>query len=745
MIRILSVAVFGALVAALFLAPAVSPGRLATKQVAGLLDEDAELLGPDGSVRTDDDGAPLTRPLWRVMVESDAVGTDVGEDGEPQPYFQIGGGRFLVNPEILSEADRESGDYARDQLVWHGEALKAVVRKLRANVAEEEIDLRIDAYKRPDPSGFNLEMGVKPGSIKAVANIAGEPVASVERPWAPVTQLSLLPPLIAIFLAILFRRPVLALFFGVWSGAFLVARQDGGAAVGDLGSSLGEVFSGYLVDQLADNARREIIAFVVLMLAMVGVLTRAGGIRGVMNRISTLAKDARRTQIATWFMGLAIFFDDYANSILVGSTMRPLADRFKVAREKLAYIVDSTAAPVAGVSLLSTWIAFEVSTFSAQLPDAGLAPSDGYAVFLNTLPFRFYCWFTLLFVGLIVFTGRDFGPMLAAERRARRGEILRPGATPLVGKAATDLEADESIDARASTALVPLGLFILTTLATIAYVGSLGCGLLVREEGAVLPALGEAPGGALVTMTEVLFQGSGEFPLMIGAAVGFVAAALLAVLRGLAVKKILLAAFNSIRATGVAIVILYLAWMVGAVCSDLGTANYLSALLYGGTPHVVLPVALFLLAGLIAFSTGSSWSTMTILLPLVVGLTYDIGYRSGVFETEEAARAAGLFLMTVSIGAVLEGAIFGDHCSPISDTTVMSSIACASDHVDHVRTQAPYAILTMSVAVVFGYLPVVFFGLSPWIALALGAAALVLFLRLKGERADAPDPAAGAA
>ncbi|MEO0663539.1 MAG: Na+/H+ antiporter NhaC family protein, partial [Planctomycetota bacterium] len=193
----------------------------------------------------------------------------------------------------------------------------------------------------------------------------------------------------------------------------------------------------------------------------------------------------------------------------------------------------------------------------------------------------------------------------------------------------------------------------------------------------------------------------------------------------------------------------YLAWMVGAVCSDLGTATYLSSVLGSSTPYVILPIVLFLLAGLIAFSTGSSWSTMTILLPLVIGLTYDTGYSSTDGVTEEAARAAGLFLMTVSIGAVLEGAIFGDHCSPISDTTVMSSIACASDHVDHVRTQAPYALTTMAVALLVGYLPVVFFGLSPWLALLAGAATLALLLAVKGERAEdgaegrPPLPAAG--
>jgi Na+/H+ antiporter NhaC len=224
-----------------------------------------------------------------------------------------------------------------------------------------------------------------------------------------------------------------------------------------------------LKGELLDHARTQIILFVVFMLAMVGVITRAGGIRGVMNRIASLARDARQTQIATWLMGLVIFFDDYANTILVGATMRPLADRFKVAREKLAYIVDSTAAPVAGVSILSTWIAFEVSTFSAQLPDAGLAPSEGYAIFIQTLPYRFYCWFTLIFVGLNVYMGRDFGPMLKAERRARAGQVLREGATPLVGKSATELEASEHVDSRASTALLPLALFIFTVLGKIIF------------------------------------------------------------------------------------------------------------------------------------------------------------------------------------------------------------------------------------------------------------------------------------
>ena len=777
MIRILAVAVFVALVAALFLAPGVKPSTLATKQIADLLEE--AIPASESSIDSAEEDEVA---LWKEIFASSAIGSEETEDGEQQRFLRMGGVRLVLAPDVIREGEVYDPSLS-------GEAGKAIVRRLRAIAANEEIDIRIDPFRKPDPAGANFLGVVKADSLvlsvqvdesgsgapifsdtpfsvgeapgdgsSADGSSAGDSAASGALPtftnmplavravdWNPITPRSLLPPLVAIFLAILLRRPVIALFAGVWVGAFLVLRTAGTQTLAATHESLVDVFDVYFASEFRDRARVEIVLFVIFMLAMVGILTKAGGIRGIMNKIARLAQDARRTQIATWFMGLAIFFDDYANTILVGSTMRPLADKFRIAREKLAYIVDSTAAPVAGVSLLSTWIAFEVSTFSAQLPDAGLAPSDGYAVFLQTLPYRFYCWFTLLFVGLVVFSGRDFGPMLTAERRARGGKVLRDGATPLVGKAATELEADDDIKPRASTALVPLFAFVATTLGMIVYSGAVSIGLLERVSGFPYVALGEAPGGFIETATGILYGGSGGFPLMAGAMAGFVVAAFMAILVGLRVDKILMAAFNSLRAMGVALVILYLAWMVGRVCDDLGTAEYLSATLSTATPYVVLPVALFLLSGLIAFSTGSSWSTMTILLPLVIGLTYDVGYNGSPDSTDAGARAFALFLMTVSIGAVLEGAIFGDHCSPISDTTVMSSIACASDHVDHVRTQAPYALLTMSVALGVGYFPVVFLEISPYVSIALGAAVLLAFLMIKGKRATAAEPAPSAA
>lgn len=199
------------------------------------------------------------------------------------------------------------------------------------------------------------------------------------------------------------------------------------------------------------------------------------------------------------------------------------------------------------------------------------------------------------------------------------------------------------------------------------------------------------------------------------------------------------AAWNTLRSMGIAIVILYLAWMIGAVCSEIGTAYYLTDTLGDLQFPLLLPVTLFLLSGAVSFSTGSSWGTMSILLPLVVGLSFQLGSQMPIGE----GLHFGHGLMILSIGAVLEGSIFGDHCSPISDTTVLSSVAVASDHVDHVRTQAPYALLVMVVAIVAGYFPcAAFSGWNPIYSLVLGSALLFVCVRMLGKRVPDAEPAA---
>ncbi|MFT4540360.1 MAG: Na+/H+ antiporter NhaC [Planctomycetota bacterium] len=736
--RLLSLLLFASIVIGLFWLPDPDTNKLAAVQVGGLLNEPA-MEAPDVDWRTNlaagdvvlnsegeaevlevGDGfvvlhVPGPDPrgveqrvqissleervsrasVWSLLMASDAISEAAGIK-----TLTLGGMRLISEVGTVNDP------------MMHGEARRSLMRSLRAIFASEGIECQVNGAKKPESGGAEVAAKRKDGALElSIVTASGNSIVS-SKSWSPPARSSLYPPLLAILLAILFRKPVLALFFGVLTGSFLMVNGAGESVGSSIVPGLQQVFTRYFWDELIDTDRQLIVTFVFFMLAMVGVMTRSGGIRGMMDAIAKMARSVRHTQIATYLMGLAIFFDDYANTILVGSTMRPLTDRWKIAREKLAYIVDSTAAPVAGLSIFSTWIAFEVSTFSAQLPDVGYAVEDGYRIFLETLPYRFYCIFTLFFVGMVVVSGRDFGPMLSAERRARKGQLIREGSTPLSGGNTTSLEPAAGVSASLSRALLPIATFVTVTLGWMAWKGgAFGSELSLFK---------------LRDLARILGDGDSFRALMLGALSGFIVACLLALSAGLR-SDIWKSALESLRSMGVAFLILYLAWMIGAVCGDLGTAPFLTVLVGDALNPLLLPVILFLLSGVIAFSTGSSWSTMTILLPIVVGLAFGLGDEIDI---------GGHALMILCIGAVLEGAIFGDHCSPISDTTVMSSIASASDHIDHVRTQAPYAILTMVVAMLVGYFPCTFLGWNPFISIGLGLVVMWVCLLKFGERID---------
>ncbi len=703
MTRVLSFALVLAALVGLFLLPDASPTALAALHGQALLDEavpDPDYSGPGADDESAGEAPEI--PLWELILRSPNY-------SEPEK-----GKALLILSHVRLHAeglDALSPDHVKLE--------DAVIRGLRQKVQEHRgRALEIEPPERPAQQGLSLVVAVQEGHpLDLMYRPTPKVVWSFQVPWQPATPLSLLPPLVAIALAILLRKPVVSLFAGVLAGALLLRWATEQTFVVKAFGGLSDVFTVFLMDEVLDrqgNGRLHVIGFVIAMLAMVGVITKNGGIRGLMNIVARYARTARSTQVATYLMGLAVFFDDYANTILVGSTMRPLTDRYRIAREKLAYIVDSTAAPVAGLSIFSTWIAFEVSTFSAQLPLAGLSPNDGYAIFIETLPYRFYCILTLGLVLLVTATGRDFGPMLAAEKRARStGQVVRKGGTPMVSDAATAMEPAAGITIRAWRALLPLGVFIAVTVWTILSTGG--------AFKANAPSL-----FAISGLSEILGGADSYVALWRGSSLGLATAIIASLAAGLRFE-ILDAAWKTLKSMGVALAILYLAWMIGAVCGALGTASYLTAMLDNVLFPLALPVILFLLSGVIAFSTGSSWSTMSILLPLVVGLSFSLGDQTEI---------GGQALMVLSIGAVLEGSIFGDHCSPISDTTVLSSVASASDHIDHVRTQGPYALLAMSVAIVAGYLPAAAFGLHPFWSLAGGFLVLAVVLRLLGERVE---------
>ncbi len=535
-------------------------------------------------------------------------------------------------------------------------------------------------------------------------------------------RVTLLPPLFAIALAFATRRTVVPLIGGVWIGATMIAWREGAGWLSPL-RAVWDTFWVYvvktsIVDPGGDGVQSfnlSVIGFVFALVAMVAITIRAGGMAGVARRFQVLARSARATRVAAWGMGLAIFFDDYANTLIVGGSMRPLTDRMRVSREKLAWIVDSTAAPVAGLSVLSTWVAFEISQFAPGLEAIGMSPDAGYTVFVRTLPYRFYCLLTLFFVGLLCVVGRDFGPMLTAERRAlRTGAVFRPGARPMGANKTVDAEPKPGIPHQARMAMIPVGVTLLSIVVLFLQEGLAGQRFFAEPWS--LERLRTVLGG-VENNTQLLALAS-----MMGLMVAF---ALATSTRRLTAGEAVQSALAGSRAMFLAVGILLMAWAISRVCGELGTRTYMASIA-PMIPGWALPMGLFLLSCAVSFATGSSWSTMGILLPIVIELAANVGASTHL-------GPEGMVIIT--IGAVLDGAIFGDHCSPISDTTILSSAAAGSDHMDHVTTQIPYALSVMVVALGIGYLPAAF-GLPPGVSLTVGAGLLVVLAFGVGRRIE---------
>lgn len=520
--------------------------------------------------------------------------------------------------------------------------------------------------------------------------------------------LSILPPALAILLALVFRQVIPALFAGIWVGAWTVF---GGPGIGLL-----KAMDQYITGALGDSDRIAILVFSLTLGGMVGVLSRCGGTIGLVGVLTPYATTSRRGQIVTWTMGLVIFFDDYANTLLVGNTMRPVTDKLRISREKLSYIVDSTAAPVASIALVSTWIGYEVSLIGESLKaiDSDLDP---YAIFLSSLPYNFYPLLALVFGVAIAASGRDFGPMLAAERRAAAGKLHSETATPLADFDGDALMAIEGKPHRWFNAAIPILVVLITAFAGIWATGQAKLALDGYERSA----------GMVQYFGDVLGAGDSFKALLWSSLAGSLVAMALAIgQRILSVGDAMSAWTQGVKSMILAVIILTLAWSISDLCADLDTKGFLVELLSDALDPRLLPALVFVLASLTAFATGTSWTTMGILIPLAVPASFALAQQSGMADADTHR------ILLASVSSVLAGAIFGDHCSPISDTTVLSSTASGCDHVDHVRTQLPYALVVASVALLGGYLPAGY-GLSPYVSLLACSAILVGVLFWRGR------------
>ena len=529
---------------------------------------------------------------------------------------------------------------------------------------------------------------------------------------------SLLPPLVAITLAILSRRVILPLAAGVFVGAWLLAGRVADAPWWQPGAT----FYWAMRESMLSTSHLQALAFSLLLGAMVGVLEKGGGMRALIERLSHRVRTRTGAQTMIAVSGLAIFFDDYSNTLLVGGTMRTTADRFGVSREKLAYLVDSTAAPVAGLSVVSTWAAIEISYMADGLAMAGIDdPSAAFEMFIQSIPYRFYAWAALAMVFLVSITGRDFGPMRTAEATA----IGR-------GDATEESSAAEFVSAQSR----PPSRWLWTAAVAPILVCLVGVGVVLVATGIAAIDADQSSSGPLRLAGQILGNGDSYLALIVGGAAGLVAAVAMTLgLRGCDGRRAGVAALMGAGQMLPAMGILWFAWAISAMTEpdQLDTGGYLAGVLSERLDPRMLPTVVFVLAGAVAFATGTSWGTMGILTPLSVALAIKLDPTSSF----DAAGGAGGAIALSTCGAVLAGAIFGDHCSPISDTTVLSSRASDCDHIAHVKTQMPYAVVVAGICIVAGTIPSAL-GVSPWLCLF---ASIIVLAAIVWRFGAPPDPA----
>ncbi|TNE71260.1 Na+/H+ antiporter NhaC family protein [bacterium] len=538
-------------------------------------------------------------------------------------------------------------------------------------------------------------------SAQDSATVVMSEVEQIVGKSSDATWVSVLPPIIAIVLALVTRQVLFSLFVAIWIGAWLVA--DNGMI--GLGAGFFTTITDYIVPGIATVDHVSIMLFSVLIGGMIGIISENGGARGVIDVVSKYVKTQRQGMVMTSLVGLLIFFDDYANTMVVGNTMRPLTDKLKITRAKLAYLVDSTSAPVATVAIVSTWIGAMlgyISDAESKMPDYH---ETAYSVFLGSLEYNFYAFLTIFFVFTISASGKDFGPMLKS-----RIQLLKAKNDPTLDKYGVWSEdgnkEDGLVHSSYLNALIPIFVLVFTTIVGLYITGT---GDSLRDIIASSNSYAALLWGSLMSLTVALSMTFFQ--------------------KLMDVDSMIKAMMSGMHTMFDGLIILVMAWALSELTSQLHTADYLVSVFSESLNPYWLPVVIFILSGLTSFSTGSSWGTMGILMPLVVPLTWALGKANGL------DYAVTHELIYASVASVLAGSVWGDHCSPISDTTILSSISSQCDHIEHVRTQLPYSML-VGVVSIFSLILVTVFDLPTWVIYVSFIPILYFFIQKFGDRAS---------
>lgn len=481
--------------------------------------------------------------------------------------------------------------------------------------------------------------------------LSGIALAAEEEAAKNYGFLSLFPPLVAITLCFLTKRVLASLFIGVWVGATILVGWN---PIGGVTKTLS-----YIVENAADSWNATILLFDFVVGGLIGLIYLSGGAQAFVKSVTKKVKTARDGQVAAWLFGLVIFFDDYSNTAVVGNAFRAVSDKLRMSREKFSYIVDSTAAPVASIALISTWIGYEVGLIGDAIEGTSVAMAP-YTIVLYSIPYRFYSIFAIILVLAIALSGRDYGPMLKAEYRARTtGKVFRDGATPLSG--GSELKVLEGIPQRTVNMVVPIVVLVVVSIFGMWWTGG---------------------GTSAESFTAAISDADAMTALLWGAMFAVIIAIIMYKVQGIGTLADMMDAFvDGAKMMLLANLILLSAWSIGSVAGEMGTAPYVVEAVRGIVSPLLLPMIIFLICNVISFATGTSWGTMAITMPIAVPLALSLGVP-----------------LPLAISAVLTGSVMGDHCSPISDTTIMSSMFSGSDHMDHVKTQIPYAFTASGVA-----------------------------------------------
>lgn len=498
--------------------------------------------------------------------------------------------------------------------------------------------------------------------------------------------LSVLPPLVAIILCFITKRVLVSLFIGVLTGGIIISTGN---------PFLGLTYTfDKIVVSMTDEWNTRLLIFNLLMGSGVAFIWRLGGSSALTKWARSKIKTKSQAGIGAWILGIVVFFNDMVNAAIVGNVFRDVYEEKKISKEKLSYILDSTAAPVA-TFFISDWIAFQIGMIQSGMDAAGIE-GNAFTSYLQGIPFNIYCIFAVLFVGIIVISKKDFGPMYFAEKRARTtGKTIRDDASPMMdvglelGKAKEDKPMLKSF-------FLPLFALVGVTLFGFYWTGKDGGGF-----------------------TEILGASDPSKALLWGAfAMTFTGAFIALSNKLMKLKEVMETIIDGMKIMLLACSILVLAWSLGGITKDLKLAGYLITIIGDSIPFTIFPLIVFILGMVIAFSTGTSWGAMTILTPVAIPMAYSM--------------TGDVYLSVVMGGIVFSGAIFGDHCSPISDTTVMASIFSGSDHMDHVSTQIPYALVCALVASIM-YLLFGFFNINPFILIVVGLMILISIPYLLGN------------